>query len=62
MIAIQIKSREEWFILKKKYKEYSNKEWGIGLWNYFKEETCYIPEDDCFINLEKAIKLKLTIK
>lgn len=28
--------------------------WQLYLWNFFKENTCYIPEEDSFINLEKA--------
>jgi len=33
--------------------------WQLYLWNFFKENTCYIPEEDSFINLEKAKLWKL---
>jgi len=53
MKYIQIKTKDEFKELIK-----STKWKGSSfLWDHFRENTCYIPSEDCFISLEKALKL-----
>jgi len=58
MEYIQLKTKEEFkdtmYLYSKKHKLY--------MWCFFKEQTCYIPEEDTFISLEKAKNLKFNLK
>jgi len=57
---IQFKTKEEFRNLKKIYENTSSSCWKMYMYNFFKNETwCYYIEEDCFISLEKAIKLNL---
>ncbi len=55
---IRLKSKEDFKKCAKEYKDKSTLSWKIYQWNWFKENTCYIPTKDCFISLGKAIELK----
>lgn len=56
MNYIIIKNRKDFKPLMKKY----NSKWKAYLWDTFQDETCYIPEKDCFISLQKAKEVKFT--
>lgn len=51
---IQLKTKEDFISIMKLYK--SN--WKIYMWDLFKENTCYIPGENCFISLDKAKEKK----
>jgi hypothetical protein len=34
-----------------------NKDWEIYMWDSFRENTCYIPSENCFVSLDKAKEL-----
>lgn len=53
MRYIQLKSKEHFKVAMKQYK----KDWKPYMWNTFKEDTCYLPEENCFLSLSKAIEL-----
>jgi len=53
MKYIQLKSKEHFREVMKEY----NKDWKDFLWNHFRGNTCYVVDEDYFINLEKAQKL-----
>jgi len=54
MKYIQLKSKEQFREVMQEY----DKKHKLHMWDLFKETTCYIPEEDCFISLDKAIKFK----
>lgn len=54
MKYIILKTKEDFNNIMKKY----NKNWKDYLWDSFKENTCYIPSENCFISLEKAKEFK----
>jgi len=56
--VIRLKSREDFKKCANEYKDKSTLKWEMFMWDWFKEDTCYMPEEDCFISLDKAIKLK----
>lgn len=56
-MAIRLETKDAFNKAKSKYK-FRHK---LSSWNWFKSDTCYIPEDDCFISLDKAIKKGLLI-
>lgn len=52
MTYIRLKTKEQ-------FKETVGDKWKkeTWLWDTFREETCYIPLENCFISLDRAIKL-----
>jgi len=48
MNYIQIQNKSDF------HKIVKSKKWKSYMWDLFKENTCYIPDEDCFISLEKA--------
>lgn len=52
MKYIQLHTKEQFKEVMKSY----NKNWELFMWYEFEGETCYIPEENCFINLERAKK------
>jgi hypothetical protein len=50
-MLIQLKTKEEFKEAKKKYEGKSSISWKMYMWYWFKENTCYIEEEDCFIGL-----------
>lgn len=55
MEYVIIQNKKDFKPLMKKY----NSKWETQpfLWDTFKEETCYIPSEDCFISLKRAKEL-----
>jgi hypothetical protein len=53
MTYIRLKTVEEF----KQVMEDYGRDWKPYLWQAFKEDTCYIPLENCFISLDRAIKL-----
>jgi len=53
MKYIQLKTKEQF---KETMTQYNSK-WKLYMWDHFKENTCYIPDENCFISLDKAIPL-----
>lgn len=56
-LLIQLKSKEAFKKCAEKYKNKSTLGWKMYMWDWFKENTCYMPSKDCFISLERAIEL-----
>ena len=58
MKYIHLKTKQDF---KKAKNIYINEEssicWKMYMWDFFKSKTCYIPQEDCFISLDKAQKL-----
>lgn len=52
MNYIQLKSKEHFKEVMKQY----NSKWKAYMWDYFESDTCYIPEENCFISLDKVNK------
>lgn len=50
--AIRLKTKQQF----KDIKEQHNLSWKLYMWNYFKDETCYIPQEKVFISLDRAIE------
>jgi hypothetical protein len=61
MHVIRLKSKEEFKKCASVYKDASTFGWKIHMWNWFKENTCYIPGEDCLISLNKAIERKFIV-
>ena len=53
MNYIILKTKDDFRKAMKIYK----KDWKLYMWDFFKENTCYIPSENYFINLDKAKKL-----
>lgn len=53
MKYIQLKTKEQFKEVMSQY----NKDWKPYMWDTFRENTCYIPEENCFISLDKAVRL-----
>ena len=53
MEYIQLKTKEQFKSVMKEY----NSNWGIWMWDAFRENTCYVPSENYFISLDKAIKI-----
>ena len=60
--VIQLKSKEDFKKCLEKFKDTSTLSWKVEHWNWFKEQTCYYPSEDCLISFYKAKELKLNIK
>jgi hypothetical protein len=54
MDYILIKTKEDFKKVRTKYKS-DNLCWKLYMWDFFKEKTCYIPDEDCFISQKKAL-------
>lgn len=52
MKYIQLHSKKQFQEVMGQY----NAKWKTYMWDLFKENTCYIPEENCFISLDKAVK------
>lgn len=57
MECIRLKTKQEFEDVMKG----RNKSWGLYMWDTFRENTCYIPEYNCFVSLNRAIELKFNI-
>lgn len=53
-MLIQLKTKEDFKKARDKYEKKSSISWEMYMWDWFRENTCYIEEDDCFISLGKA--------
>ena len=60
--VILLKSKEDFIKCKDTFKHESTLSWKIENWNWFREQTCYYPSEDCLISLSKAKELKLNIE
>ena len=50
--VIRLRTKEQF---KQVMKEY-NCSWELFMWNHFKDETCFIPQEKVFISLNRAIE------
>lgn len=50
---IQLHTKQQFEEVMKLY----DKDWKVWMWDTFRNETCYIPEENCFISLSKAIEM-----
>lgn len=55
MEYIQIKTKREFRRIVKNTKH------KLYMWDLFRENTCYVPEEDCFISVSKARELGFKI-
>lgn len=60
--VIQLKTKEDFKKCIDAYKDISTLSWKIENWNWFREQTCYYPSEDCLISLAKANELNLQIE
>ena len=58
MEYIQLMTKEDF---KKVIKQY-NKKHKLYMWDFYEEQTCYLPKEDTFISLEKAMILGFNLK
>jgi len=56
--CIQLTSIDKFKLIMHKY----NKDWKQYMWSTFRENTCYIPNEDCFISLDKALELNYKVE
>ena len=56
MNYILVKTKDHFKQLMAQYE----REWKLYMWDAFKEKTCYIPNENCFISLNRAEKLGYT--
>jgi hypothetical protein len=59
VLIIRLRSKEDFKKCRDEYKGVSSISWKMYMWSFFRSETCYIPSQDCFISLDKAIELKM---
>lgn len=55
--CIQLTSINKFKLIMHKY----NEDYKQYMWSTFRESTCYIPAEKCFISLDKALKLNYEI-
>lgn len=59
-MLVEFRTKEEFKEVKKQYEKGSNSCWKMYMYNFFKGEPwCYYVEEDCFISLSRAKKLKI---
>jgi len=56
--AIQLKTKQQFKEVMLQHKA----KWKVWMWDTFREETCYIPSENCFISLDRAKKLDYEIE
>ena len=62
MEFIRLKTKEDFKTAREEYKNSSSVCWKMYMWNFFRGNTCYIPEQDVFISLDKAEKFGMSLK
>ena len=62
MEFIRLKTKEDFKTAREEYKNSSSACWKMYMWDFFRIRTCYVPEQDIFINLDKAEKFGFTEK
>lgn len=57
MKYILLKTKDDFKRIKEEYKNISKTCWKMYMWDLFRSKTCYVPNEDCFISLDKAKNL-----
>jgi hypothetical protein len=58
MEYVQLKTKQDFKKAKEKYISAGSEIcWKMYMWDFFRSKTCYIPQEDCFISLDKAQKI-----
>jgi hypothetical protein len=60
--VIQLKSKEDFKKCRDIVKDKSTLSWKMYMWDWFQEETCYYPDEDCLISLTRAKEMGLSVE
>lgn len=60
--VIQLESISDFNKCRDEVKDNSYLSWKPYEWSWFKEKTCYYPDEDCFISLGRAEELGFEVK